>query len=193
MTPAALPSSAFLAALPDGEEKRRFILDCTGCHLLNATIAMPGDTARTAASRADATTRMLDFAGPSSSFPVIGIGRDPAATGAFLAPAFDPRRGAVLHPAAPPEIGNTVLITEYPVPQPQDLPHDLAITADGKVLITGMFTHRMHVLDPATAAADAMIRFDPSTRRFTTYPLPTRGALIRHIAIDPRNSDVWAA
>jgi hypothetical protein len=29
------PSSAFLNTLPDGEDKRSFILDCTGCHQFN--------------------------------------------------------------------------------------------------------------------------------------------------------------
>jgi len=31
------------------------------------------------------------------------------------------------------------------------------------------------------------------TCRFAVYPLPSRGALIRHIAIDPRTHDVWLA
>jgi streptogramin lyase len=35
--------------------------------------------------------------------------------------------------------------------------------------------------------------FDPETERFSVYPLPSRGALVRHIAVDPRNGDVWAA
>ena len=35
--------------------------------------------------------------------------------------------------------------------------------------------------------------FDPATRQFTTYPLPTRGALVRHLDIDESNGDLWAA
>jgi streptogramin lyase len=44
-----------------------------------------------------------------------------------------------------------------------------------------------------TGAADAVFRFDPRTAQFTTYDLPTRGALVRHLDIDPRTGAVWAA
>lgn len=38
-----------------------------------------------------------------------------------------------------------------------------------------------------TAAADALLRYDPATRQFESYRLPSRGALMRHLAIDPRS------
>ena len=38
-----------------------------------------------------------------------------------------------------------------------------------------------------------MLSFDPGTGRFTSYPLPSRGALVRHLAIDPRTHEVWVA
>ncbi|MGH7553735.1 MAG: hypothetical protein ACREMQ_11985 [Longimicrobiales bacterium] len=44
-----------------------------------------------------------------------------------------------------------------------------------------------------TAAADALVSYDPRTSRFAVYPLPIRGAMIRHMTIDPNNGDVWAA
>jgi streptogramin lyase len=44
-----------------------------------------------------------------------------------------------------------------------------------------------------TGAADVVFEFNPATERFESYPLPTRGALVRHLAIDIRNGDVWAA
>ena len=34
-------SSAWLSLLPDGEAKRKFILDCTGCHQFDEKIARP--------------------------------------------------------------------------------------------------------------------------------------------------------
>jgi streptogramin lyase len=40
---------------------------------------------------------------------------------------------------------------------------------------------------------DAVLSFEPRTRRFVVYELPTSGALVRHIAIDPRTRDVWLA
>jgi hypothetical protein len=36
-------------------------------------------------------------------------------------------------------------------------------------------------------------RFNLGTRRFETIPLPSRGALVRHMDIDPRTGDVWVA
>jgi len=35
------------------------------------------------------------------------------------------------------------------MPEPDDLPHDIAIERSGTVLVTGMFTHRLYRLDPA--------------------------------------------
>ena len=42
------------------------------------------------------------------------------------------------------------------MPVAEDLPHDVAVMADGRVLITGMFTHAMYTLDPATGAMTTM-------------------------------------
>ena len=47
--------------------------------------------------------------------------------------------------------------------------------------------------DVGTGASDEILAFDPATRRFTAYPLPTRGALLRHLAIDEGRNEVWAA
>jgi streptogramin lyase len=44
-----------------------------------------------------------------------------------------------------------------------------------------------------TATADAAFLFDPGTGRFTTYPLPSHGALVRHMAIDSASGEVWLA
>jgi len=46
-------------------------------------------------------------------------------------------------PAVPPLDTAEVVVTEYAIPEPADLPHDLALTDHGQVVITGMFTHRM--------------------------------------------------
>lgn len=47
---------------------------------------------------------------------------------------------------------------------------------------------------PAYAsAADAVYAYDEAASRFTIYPLPSRGALVRHLAIDPRSRDLWIA
>ena len=44
-----------------------------------------------------------------------------------------------------------------------------------------------------TNASDEVYAFDVGTERWRVYSLPTRGAVIRHLVIDPRNGDVWLA
>jgi len=62
-------------------------------------------------------------------------------------------------------------IAEYPMPEPGDLPHDLAIERDGRVLITGMFTHQLY-------------RLDPDTRTLGAIPIPVDKANPRAIELD---------
>src|SRR5688572_9061154 len=116
-------SSDWLARLPDGVEKRAFVLDCTGCHQLSEQYARPGGVWRTEAQWAEAVTRMLGYAGATTGFPVISGDRDPARTAAWLAAHLrgDPPRGDCARPLPP---GAT--ITEFPMPEPGDLPHDVA-------------------------------------------------------------------
>jgi streptogramin lyase len=47
-------------------------------------------------------------------------------------------------------------VTEFDLPVAQDLPHDLAVDARGRVIITGMFTHQMYVLNPASKEIDTV-------------------------------------
>jgi streptogramin lyase len=143
------PSAAYLALLPDGEEKRRFVLDCTGCHQFDERRAFPNGNARTEAEWRTAIQRMLSFAGPTSGFPVISAHVDSVRTAAWLAARLrdKPEPGRA---AAP--IASRADIVEFAFPVAQDLPHDLAIGADGRIVVTGMFTHAMHVLDPGTGA-----------------------------------------
>ena len=173
VTPADVSSGSFLALLPDGPEKRRFMLDCTGCHVLDARIALLEGRPRTAAEWAEATERMLGYAGASTAFPVIAHDREAAATAAYLAAHLGGEAGT-LPPLAPPVVPDPTtagaLITEYAIPEPEDLPHDLAIDATGRILITGMFTNRLYVLDPTTA-------------RFDTIAIPVTNANPRAIEV----------
>jgi hypothetical protein len=75
-TPPALDLSAasasqLLGLLPEGEEKRRFLLDCTGCHTFDARVAAPAGRARTRVQWDSAAHRMLGYAGATTNFPVI--------------------------------------------------------------------------------------------------------------------------
>jgi streptogramin lyase len=69
----------------------------------------------------------------------------------------------------------------YPLPGANDLPYVARVhPRTGDVWI-------------GTASPDVVYRFDPTTKAFTAYPTATRGATMRHLAIDPRTGDVWIA
>ena len=143
-TTTTAPSSAWLSLLPDGPEKRQFIIDCTGCHQFDAVRAHPGGRARTEAEWADAVRRMLGFAGPSSGFPVISAAQTPEGTAAWLTRHL-PRDGRLPANGRP---APSNAIREYLFPEAQDLPHDVAVDPNGRVIVTGMFSHRMYSLEP---------------------------------------------
>lgn len=163
-------SAWWLSGLEGGVEKRRFILDCTGCHQFNETRVMKDGRRRNADEWAADVTRMLTYAGPHSGFPVISVGRDPARTAAWLTSALDApgARGVPL----PTEAAVGARITEYDMPIPQDLPHDLALDRDGRVLVTGMFTGRIFRVNPADGTIEA-------------EPIPVEQANPRAIEVGP--------
>jgi virginiamycin B lyase len=141
-------SAAWLARLPDGDAKRKFILDCTGCHQFDEQIARPGGKPRTEPQWVEAVTRMLGYAGATTSFPVIAADRDAKSTAAWLARQLAP---GPVRDVAIPRAGKAE-IKEYLMPDPKDLPHDVAVESSGDVLVTGMFTHRLYRVKPTTGA-----------------------------------------
>ena len=145
-------ASQLLQLLPDGEEKRRFILDCTGCHAFDARIGAPNGRARTSVQWDSATHRMLTYAGARSNFPVISAAREPASTAQWLAQWITDASLATVTPTAP---RGSPKVREYLMPMEQDLPHDVAVDAEGKVVITGMFSHKMYRLDPVSGALES--------------------------------------
>lgn len=149
-----LSSSAVLALLPEGEEKRRFILDCTGCHQLDPQRAFVGGTGRSIDEWTTIIARMNAMAGATTGFPVISAYREPTATALFLSQYL--RSANALRPPqqAPTLTAGKADIREYLVSNATDLPHDMAIDSSGRVLITGMFSHRMMVLDTATGQVE---------------------------------------
>ncbi|HYD54289.1 MAG TPA: hypothetical protein VEA99_16760 [Gemmatimonadaceae bacterium] len=164
-------SARWLALLPDGEEKRRFVLDCTGCHQFDARIARTNGRPRTRDEWETAIRRMLGFAGATTSFPVIAEGRDAAATAVWLERHLAGTPRLVASAAARPTAPSGWRVTEFLLPSAADLPHDLAVDRGGRVIVTGMFTHAMHVLDPLT-------------ERFTAEPIPVDRANPRAVEID---------
>jgi hypothetical protein len=144
-----LTSSAFLALLPDGETKRRFILDCTGCHQFDAQMAFPDGVRRTHASWVERTAQMLSFAGASSGFPIMAPSRKATSTADWLTESL---AGKSPTPVGPTEVPADFTITEYELPRPNDLPHDVAVDGEGRVIVTGQLSGVMYTLDPATGA-----------------------------------------
>ena len=47
-----------------------------------------------------------------------------------------------------------------------------------------MMTDKNHMVWFSNSAADFLGKFDPTTEKFTMYPLPSRGTNSRHLAID---------
>lgn len=163
--PADPSSAAWLALLPDGPAKRQFIIDCTGCHQFDSRMALPSGRPRTEAEWKDAVQRMLGFAGPESGFPVISSAQHADSTAAWLARSLGSRRAEGPAPAA------DARVTEFLFPAAQDLPHDLAIDSTGQVIVTGMFTGAMYVLDPASGV-------------FTSVAIPVERANPRAVELD---------
>ena len=155
--PRSRTSAEVLSMLPDGEEKRRFVLDCTGCHQLDERVAGLAGTERSVDQWDEAITRMLRYAGATTGFPVISAHREARSTAEWLARHLAAAgsgggSAAARRPATPPPA--SAIVTEYELPLPHDLPHDVAVAADGRIVITGMMSHRMYRLDPATGSFD---------------------------------------
>jgi hypothetical protein len=166
-------SSAWLSLLPEGVTKRKFILDCTGCHQFDSKIALTVGRPRTEQEWVEAVTRMLDYAGARSSFPVISADRDPQQTAEWLVKNIT--SPTARQPKLP--VAARAEVTEFLMPQAGDLPHDIVVEKSGSVLITGMFSHVLYQLDPGSG------RFDEIT-------IPVDKANPRAIGLDPQGR-IW--
>ena len=148
VVPQSPTSAAVLAMLPDGEAKRGFLLDCTGCHQMDVARAFPNGRARTRDEWRTIIARMMSFAGWQAGFPIMSADLDADFTADYLARHLTtPPTEAPVYPAVV-----AADVREYAYPYAQDLPHDLAVDRDGRIVVTGMFTHRMHVLDAESGA-----------------------------------------
>ena len=143
--PADAQASLLLGLLPDSPEKRKFILDCMGCHSLNRRILYPEGILLDEAAHKASVDKMLSFSGANTMFPVMSPERDADATAAFLA-KFLTEANVERAVAATPAINTSpkgYTVTEWDLPEQQDLPHDLKLDGRGSVLVTGMFSGLM--------------------------------------------------
>ena len=160
-------SSDVLALLPEGNKKRKLLLDCTACHQLDVSRVFVDGDPRTEREWRESLERMREFGGVETATPLISPGRDAAATSAWLS-------SVLVHPPAP-STGITpphgAEITAFPFPYASDLPHDVALEPDGTVLVTGMFTHEM-------------MRLDPDDGSWTPFEIPVPEANPRAVEVD---------
>jgi virginiamycin B lyase len=161
-------TSDWLARLPDGEVKRRFILDCAGCHPLDDAVMAVAGRPRTREEWARSVDIMLSFAGAHTGFPIMAPSRDAAATADWLAEHLT----ELPPPATTLPDASGWSVEEFPLPRPGDLPHDVAVTADGHVVVTGMMSDVLYVLDPESGS-------------FEEIAIPVSGANPRAVEIAP--------
>ena len=142
------PSSTFLNQLPEGEQKRQFILDCTGCHVFNEQLMMTEGRLRSEAEWREITVLMLSRYGAGTGFPIISRFPRPEAWSRWIVRALRSYPAAWIFPTPESERDlSRAVLTEYDVPEPGDLPHDLMVDRNGDILVTGMLTNRIYVLD----------------------------------------------
>ena len=163
------PGASWLAGLPDGETTRRFILDCTGCHVTDDTRIHQNGAPRDEVGWRAGVAQMVGQFGPNTGFPIISSWARPETLAPWLTRHLSPAQPVTPRIAGP--AGSGVVLTEYPFPVPQDLPHDLAVDERGQVVVTGMFSHAMWTLDPRTGDWDRT-------------PIPVPGANPRAVDID---------
>jgi virginiamycin B lyase len=216
--PLARASSAvWFAALPDGDMKREFILNCATCHEIGQSRIYKDGKLRDAASWADGIKMMKAL----DAYAVIPPDFDTDRYAKWLATALSSERIAALKPPATADLaGEQVVITEYPVPQANELPHDLVIGPDRRVWVTAFWNSQMWAMDPATGAFDiyqvnnepnviaqvralefdrqgmlwmvnggtsSVVRLDPRTRKYDTFKVD----MYAHDLVIDSVGDIW--
>jgi streptogramin lyase len=175
---ALAPSSTFLALLPDGVMKRRFVLNCGTCHEINHSRIWKDGAVRDAGKWAEAIELMKKI----DVYAMVPPGFGTAQYAEWLASNLSPARlaGLKLPPPADPAKVGTAVITEYSLPEKDELPHDVAVGPDGRVWITAFWHSEMWAMDPKTGAID----------RFAVNTDGAPAAQTRAVAFD-RQGRLW--
>lgn len=160
-----------LALLPEGSEKRQFILDCTGCHRMDTDRAFVGGQGRSVAEWQTIVARMLGFAGATTGFPVISSGRSPEGTALWLHQHWATPTATPAYRATGPVRAGSAEARSYLLDRANDLPHDIAIDSAGRVVVTGMMSHQMLTLDTASGT-------------WTSIAIPVPGSNPRALDVD---------
>ncbi|MCK9284023.1 MAG: carboxypeptidase regulatory-like domain-containing protein [Rhodocyclaceae bacterium] len=167
-------SSEFLALLPDGEDKRRFILNCTSCHEIAHSRIWKDGKVRDTAKWVEAIKMMKAI----DVYAILAPEVEPERFGAYLARHLTPERLAALRPKPRIEAATAAraTITEYPIPVASELPHDVGIGPDGRLWITAFWTNAMWAMDPKTGA----------TERYSVSKDDKQLAQVRALAFDKK-------
>lgn len=145
-------SEQWLSLLPDGDMKREFLLNCTSCHEIDAQRVLVDGKPRTTAQWAAAFAMMRAI----DQYKLLPEDFDDHRYSAWLAQHLDADASARLSPPAPADVDALaqIRITEYPLPEASELPHDLVVGPDGRIWITAFFTDVIWALDPASGAIE---------------------------------------
>lgn len=141
-----LPSSEWLALLPEGDMKREFTVNCASCHEISHDRIMLNGKPRSKIEwqAAIAMMRAMD------AYDVIPPDFDDEHYAAWLAENLSAERIAELQPGTRrnPEALANIEITEFTLPESDSLPHDLVNGPDGRIWITAFFYDELWVLSP---------------------------------------------
>jgi virginiamycin B lyase len=160
---ALTPSSTWLSLLPDGEMKRRFIVNCAACHEIAHSRIYKDGAIRDEAKWSEAIALMKSI----DAYKLVSPSLDAKIYAPWLAEHLSPKTISALklQPAADVATVGHAVITEYALPTATELPHDVAIGPDHRVWITAFWTGFMWALDPATGKIESFnVAEDKSTQ-----------------------------
>ncbi len=145
-------SEQWLSLLPDGDMKREFLLNCTSCHEIDAARVLVDGAPRSEAQWAAAFALMRAI----DQYKLLPGDFDDRQYTAWLAQHLDGDATARLSPPVPSDIDalNGIRITEYPLPEATELPHDLVVGPRGRIWITAFFSDVIWALDPDSGAIE---------------------------------------
>lgn len=141
-------SDQWLSLLPEGDDKREFIVNCGTCHEISHDRVMLNGQPRSADDWLAAITAMRAM----DVYEVIPPDFDDKRIAQWLAAHLTNDRISALAPSKPtdPDTLAALEITEYELPTAMSLPHDLVIGPDQHIWITAFLNDALWVLDPET-------------------------------------------
>lgn len=143
-----LPSEAWLGLLPEGSQKREFIVNCATCHELGYDRIMVQGRTRNTNEWLGAITAMRAM----DAYEVIPPDFADEEYARWLAEHISDSAVTTLMPARveAADALAAIEITEYTLPEKDSLPHDLVIGPDGRIWITAFFYDELWSLSPDT-------------------------------------------